>query len=41
MKIDPTKSWNNKKNIQKFLPEAYTKGSWTGFLPGEPFPGLK
>jgi hypothetical protein len=38
-KIDPNKSWNNKKNVTKSYPPDYTKGSGTGYLPGERFPG--
>lgn len=37
-KIDPSKSWNNKNNVQKVYPPGYTRGSGTGFLPGEDFP---
>ncbi|WP_124065275.1 RHS repeat-associated core domain-containing protein [Clostridium sp. E02] len=37
-KIDPSKSWNNKNNVQKVYPPGYTSGSGTGFLPGEDFP---
>ncbi|MHC1748051.1 MAG: hypothetical protein AB9856_06625 [Cellulosilyticaceae bacterium] len=33
-KIDPSKSWNNKNNVQNAYPQGYTKGSGTGFLPG-------
>jgi filamentous hemagglutinin len=38
-RIDPNKSWNNGKNVEKLKPEGYTPGEGTGFLPGEPFPG--
>ena len=37
---DPSKSWNNKKNVTKSLPPNYTPGGGTGFLPGETFPGM-
>ena len=38
VRSDPTKSWNNEKNVTKIPPPGYVKGSGTGFLPGEPFP---
>lgn len=37
-RIDSSKSWNNKNNVSKVLPEGYTVGEGTGFLPGEAFP---
>ena len=37
---DPTKSFNNKKNVIKVKPPGYKPGDGTGFLPGEDFPGL-
>lgn len=40
-RIDTRKSWNNSKNVRKIYPDGYTKGSGTGFLPGEAFPGRK
>ena len=39
-RVDTSKSWNNKNNVIKFYPGGYVKGSGTGFLPGEIFPGL-
>ncbi|MCB1875943.1 MAG: hypothetical protein KDH88_08215, partial [Chromatiales bacterium] len=38
-RIDPAKSWNNKKNVTKIKPPNYQPGYGTGFLPGEKFPG--
>ena len=38
-RADPTKSWNNKKNVIKIKPVGYQPGQGTGFLPGEKFPG--
>jgi|GEM_PF-3078214 len=38
-KIDSNRSWNNPNNINKIKPDGYTKGSGTGFKPGEKFPG--
>ncbi len=37
---DPSKSWNNSKNIQKVKPQNYMPGEGTGFLPNETFPGM-
>ena len=36
---DPSLSWNNKNNVNKYYPDGYTPGSGTGFLPGEKYPG--
>ncbi len=38
IRIDPSKSWNNAKNVKKVKPPGYLPGEGTGFLPGEPFP---
>ncbi len=38
-RVDPTKSWNNKRNVTKIKPPGYKPGQGTGFLPGEKFPG--
>ncbi len=38
-RLDPSKSWNNKKNVIKIKPDGYKPGDGTGFLPGEGFPG--
>lgn len=35
---DPSKGWNNPGNVIKMTPDGYTKGSGTGFLPGDKFP---
>lgn len=40
-RLDPAKSWNNKKNVTKIKPSNYQPGHGTGFLPGEKFPGAK
>lgn len=37
-KVDPTKSWNNKNNVNKWYPKGYTPGAGSGFIPGEAFP---
>jgi len=37
---NPKLSWGNKGNVQKTKPPGYMKGSSTGFLPGEVFPGI-
>ena len=37
-RVDPNKSWNNKKNVTKVKPPGYQPGDGTGFLPGEEFP---
>jgi len=39
IRLDPTKSWNNKNNVIKIQPPGYIPGHGTGFLPGELFPG--
>ena len=39
VRIDPTKSFNNKTNATKMKPPGYSPRSGTGFLPGETFPG--
>ena len=36
---DPSLSWNNKNNVNKYYPDGYTPGSGTGFLLGEKYPG--
>lgn len=36
---DPSLSWNNKNNVNKYYLDGYTPGSGTGFLPGEKYPG--
>ena len=35
----PGTGWNN-SSVRKLLPPGYTPRGGTGFLPGEPFPGL-
>ena len=40
IRLDISKSWNNPKNVQKVLPPGYKPGQGTGFLPGEPIPGM-
>lgn len=37
-RIDSSKSWNKKNNVNKLHPDGYTPGSGNGFLPGEMFP---
>ncbi len=38
VRIDPSKSFNNKKNVIKLKPSGYKPGDGAGFLPGEVFP---
>jgi len=39
VRVDPSKSWNNKGNTYYLKPPDYIPGEGTGFLPGELFPG--
>ncbi|MBN1852514.1 MAG: hypothetical protein JW829_07305 [Pirellulales bacterium] len=40
IRIDPSKSFNNPKNVIKVKPPGYKPGDGTSFLPGEPLPGM-
>ena len=39
IRTDVSKSWNNEKYTYYLQPSNYQKGTGTGFIPGETFPG--
>jgi hypothetical protein len=39
VRLDTSRSWNRKESNYYLKPNDYSKGSGTGFLPGENFPG--